>query len=421
MNEQSPSMGRLSRFLRGAPKEEADVATDAAEIGTPETALHEVGRIQDPVLPITQEVPEPEKPVDAREQVEGALAIETVVASTPTVADASQPGADDVDTHAVTAPVDATSDADAIRIPTEPMTDRADIYRLIMAIRRRDPRSSTEIMADIGAFDNQCTSMLNRGVPPTDAALVGVAAHYGIPTSIEMRRRRDMSHYVGLAKADVIGPEPLSREEARMRAVDGAHGKIDEHGKRVGGTSYVTKAAIKATQKAMQKTEPPADPIVSVATPAIAEAVGQDMVSFLETASRLAGRITSAEARAEAAEAARDEAIARADQAERREAASARTLAELRAVLGGVPAAATSTEPKKPGRVGRRHELGQKHADVVVERMRGDILMAVGNGATWDQILTKLDRKASPYMMRARNLLLKTGVLIDHKGVYTPA
>jgi len=431
MNEQPPIMGRLSRFLRGAPNSDGDLTIDIGVAEIRGIVLPQDGPDEAMVEPVAKNPAGPEETALPREDFADPIAVakptESPLAVTDPSKENSTPGVTDIETTIGDAPaadasIETSPKNDDIRIPTEPMTDRADIYRLVMAHRRRDPRPSTEIMKAVGGFDNQCTSMLNKGLPPTDAALVAVAAHYGIPTAIEPKRLRDMSHYAGLAKADVIGPEPLSREQSLKRAVDVAHGKADEHGQRIGGTSAGPRK-IKAA--AQVKTPPVAKAATRVeiqSAPSAPEVVEQDMASFLETATRLAGRIMSAEARAEAAEAARDEAIARADIAERREAASAKTLAELRAVLGGAQSVVDTTPAvKTSGKVVGRHEVGPKHTDLVVERMRGDILMVVGDGATWDEILSKLNRASSPYMMRARNLLLKAGLLIEREGVYSAA
>lgn len=433
MNEQPPIMGRLSRFLRGAPTDGTEVPAGTPTIDVQGVDLPKVDTAHGLVMPVAKSSDIAEQPIVADDQVEDADAAEANHTSQTVEAEFSQAeaGTDDagvetavLDAPASDAPKDVATDADPIPTPAEPMTDRADVYRLIMLHRRRDPRPSTEIMKAVGGFDNQCTSMLNKGVPPTDAALIAVAAHYGIPTAIEPTRLRDMSHYAGLDNADVIGPVPLSRKESLKRAVDAAHGTPDEQGRRVGGTLTGSKKAKKAPPAKPGPKAAPRPATVIQAAPSPAEGVDQDMASFLRTATNLADRITTAEARATAAETARDEAIARADAAERREAASAKTLAELRAVLGGVqivadtkPAADTAANTVKK----RRHEMGQNHADAVVERMRGDILMAVGTGATWEQLLSRLGRASSPYMMRARNLLVKSGMLNQRDGVYTAA
>lgn len=98
--------------------------------------------------------------------------------------------------------------------PTTPVTDRRDLYRLVMAHRRRDPRTSSAIMDAAGAGRMYANPMLNHGRPGNDISLIAVARLYGIEPGFAAGRGVDLSSYVGMARDDVRGPEVLSASDA---------------------------------------------------------------------------------------------------------------------------------------------------------------------------------------------------------------
>lgn len=109
-------------------------------------------------------------------------------------------------------------DADGLPvIPSSPVMDRRDLYRLVMAYRRLDPRTSSEIVDAAGVGRMHANPMLNHGRPGNDLTLMAVARLYGIEPGFTAGRGVDASHYDGMDHADVIGPAVLSANEAGRR------------------------------------------------------------------------------------------------------------------------------------------------------------------------------------------------------------
>lgn len=107
--------------------------------------------------------------------------------------------------------------------PLVPLVDRRDVYRLVMAHRRLDDRTSAEIMDAAGVGRTYANSMLNRGEPGNDASLLAVAALYDVPVAIAPRRGIDLSLYQGMDGSDVVGPPVLTPREIARRGGKAVH------------------------------------------------------------------------------------------------------------------------------------------------------------------------------------------------------
>lgn len=101
--------------------------------------------------------------------------------------------------------------------PSSPIGDRRDVYRLVMAHRRLDPRTSSEIVDAAGVGRMHANTMLNHGRPGNDLTLMAVARLYGIEPGFTAGRGVDPSHYAGMDPCEVMGPEVLSARDAGRR------------------------------------------------------------------------------------------------------------------------------------------------------------------------------------------------------------
>jgi hypothetical protein len=118
------------------------------------------------------------------------------------------------DTDTAYAPMRVAGEDGVPVVPAGPIMDRRDAYRLVMAHRRRDPRTSSAIMDAAGVSRLHANPMLNHGRPGNDASLVAVAALYGVPIGFETVKGVRSEFYEGLDPDDVRGPEVLSRSAA---------------------------------------------------------------------------------------------------------------------------------------------------------------------------------------------------------------